>query len=144
MDNSQDIAQEGNTTRTSIGNYSQDDNPHPDGEPYGPTHSLPPGNDNDESPLVHSHVNVHGRRSFSRLLFFDLLITLVVVCLIAVVIRVYEHKGNLTHIQKYAFNTIITGLILILGLSFFVRRLNECFSLGSDCSLACNLPIGGL
>ena len=139
IDNSQDIAQEGYTTRTSIGDYSQDDNHQPDGAPYGSTHTLLPGNDNDETPSVNSHVNIHGRRTFSRLLLFDLLITLVVVCLIAVVIRVYELKGNLTHVQKYAFNTIITGLILILGLSFFVRRLNECFSLESDCSLACYL-----
>ena len=139
-DSSQNKILKGNTSRTSIGNYSQDEDSQPHGESYGLPGGLPPGNDNDETPLVDSHAegaNINRRKALSRLLPFDLLITLVVVGLIAIVIGVYHQKGNLTRIQKHAFNTIITGLIVMLGLSFFVRRLSKCSSLGSDCSPVC-------
>ena len=140
IDSSQTTAlEEGNNTRTSIGNHSQDDDFQPHGDSYGAPYTLPPGNDNDGTPFFGSHANINSPNAFSRLLAFDLLITLVVVGLIVVVITVYQHKGNLTRVQKHAFNTIITGLIVILGLSFFVRCRNECFSLGSDCSPVCHL-----
>lgn len=47
------------------------------------------------------------------------LLTLVVCAFILVTIRIYERKGNITSVQKHTFNTIITGLILGLGLNFF-------------------------
>lgn len=50
------------------------------------------------------------------------LLTLVVCAFILVTIRIYERKGNITSVQKHTFNTIITGLILGLGLNFFVRQ----------------------
>lgn len=111
IDSSQNTTLEGNTALTSIGNHSQDDDFQPHGESDAPTHTEPPGNDNDETPLVNSHVNINGRKAFSRLLAVDLLITLAVVVLIPVVIRVHQHKGNLTPVQKHVFNTIITGLL---------------------------------
>ena len=125
IDSSQNRILKGNTSRTSIGNYSQDEDSQPHGESYGPPRTLPPGNDNDETPLVNSHAEgaiINDRKALSRLLPLDFLITLVVVGLIAAVIGVYHEKGNLTRIQKYAFNTIITGLIVMLGLSFFVSQ----------------------
>ena len=136
IDSSQNISSKKNTSLISIGNYSQRDYSQPHGQSYGLPRTLPPGNDNDETPLVDSHVNKHGLKALSRQLHFDFLITLVVVSLIAVVIRVYQYKGNLTRKQKNAFTTIITGLIVILGLSFFVRHLNKCSSQRSD-----SLPI---
>ena len=142
IDSSQNITVNGNTSLTNIGNHSQDDDSQPHGESYGISETLPSGNDHDQIPLVNPHVEISGPKAFSRLLPFSLLVTLVVLGLIALVIRLYKLKGNLTHTQKYTFNTIITGLILILALSFFVRCLNKCFSLGSDCSLKCY--IGGL
>ena len=38
-------------------------------------------------------------------------------------VRAYEQDGNITAVQKHTFNTIITGLILALGLNFFVSHL---------------------
>ena len=38
-----------------------------------------------------------------------------------IVVKVYEDKGVLTSSQKNAYNLITTGLILFLGLSFYVR-----------------------
>lgn len=48
-----------------------------------------------------------------------LLGTIVFGTLIIIVIRAYQLKGNISKGQKHAFNTLSTGLILFLGLSFF-------------------------
>ena len=50
------------------------------------------------------------------------LVTVIFCAFILATIRIYEQKGNFTNGQKHSFNTIITGLILALGLNFFVRH----------------------
>lgn len=50
------------------------------------------------------------------------LVTAISCASILVTIRIFEQKGNITNVQKHTFNTIITGLILGLGLNFFVRH----------------------
>ena len=131
---------EANRSSISTSNHSQDDESQAHGDAYGKPSDLSHPENNDESPLVDSHGNPDGpvsyssvdgsnsqgnigsREALSRLLTIDLLITLVVVGSIALVIKVYRHQSNLTKVQKNVFNTVITGLIVVLGLSFFVSH----------------------
>ena len=46
--------------------------------------------------------------------------TLIFVAFMLATLKVYQDKGNFSHDQKYAFNTIVTALSLGLGLNFFV------------------------
>lgn len=48
--------------------------------------------------------------------------TLIFVAFMLSTLKIYEDKDNFSHKQKYAFNTIVTGLSLGLGLNFFVRQ----------------------
>lgn len=48
------------------------------------------------------------------------LVTFVFCAFILATIRIFEQKGNITNVQKDTFSTIVTGLILGLGLNFFV------------------------
>lgn len=69
----------------------------------------------------------HGESKQTRIPFswrqgFWWLLTVIVCAFILVTIWIYEQKGNVTIVQKHTFNTIITGLILGLGLNFFVRH----------------------
>ena len=48
--------------------------------------------------------------------------TLIFVIFMLATLKVYQDKDNFSHEQKYAFNTIVTGLSLGLGLNFFVGR----------------------
>lgn len=48
--------------------------------------------------------------------------TLIFVAFMVATLKVYQDKGNFSHDQKYAFNTIVTGLSLGLGLNFFVGQ----------------------
>ncbi|MDI1490389.1 MAG: hypothetical protein OHK93_001591 [Ramalina farinacea] len=50
---------------------------------------------------------------------FTLLGTILFGTLIIIVVRIYQLRGNISKGQKHAFNTLSTGLILFLGLSFF-------------------------
>ena len=138
---------EGNRSSISISNQTQDDEIQPHGDAYGHPTAFPPGNDNDTAPLVTSQANIDRYEVLSRLLIFDLLITLVVAVFIAVVIKVYEQKGNMARNQKHAFNTIITGVIVGLSLSFFVSRFKQYPLLSSNGSPAClfqeSLQVGG-
>ncbi len=47
--------------------------------------------------------------------------TVVISALIVSVLRIYKSKGNFTPNDKNAFNVIITGLSVGLGINFFVR-----------------------
>lgn len=76
--------------------------------------------ENDQQPLVlHAETQNDGFR-FTLWLSVQLFVTIVIVVLIAVTIKAYQQKGNMSTRQKHAFNTTITALILFLGLSFFV------------------------
>ena len=68
-------------------------------------------------PIVEQHGD---SRSSVRLLFPWIWAVAFAIALI-IVVKVYEAKGVLTPSQKAAFNVITTGLILFLGLSFYVR-----------------------
>ena len=46
--------------------------------------------------------------------------TVIFVAFMLATLKVYQDKDNFSHDQKYAFNTIVTGLSLGLGLNFFV------------------------
>ena len=59
-------------------------------------------------------------RSSLRLLFTWIWTVAFAIALI-IVVKVYEAKGILTTSQKNAYNLITTGLILFLGLSFYVH-----------------------
>ena len=48
------------------------------------------------------------------------LLTLILCALIAGTVKAYKQDGNITAGQKSTFSSIITGLILALGLNFFV------------------------
>ncbi len=48
--------------------------------------------------------------------------TLIFVIFMLATLKIYQDKDNFSHDQKYAFNTIVTGLSLGLGLNFFVGR----------------------
>ena len=48
--------------------------------------------------------------------------TLIFVVFILATLKVYQDKDNFSHDQKYAFNTIVTGLSLGLALNFFVGQ----------------------
>lgn len=142
QDTTSGIRAEGNHSSTSISNPTQDDETQHHGDAYGHPTAFHPGNDNDTAPLVTSQTNTDGYEALSRLsrlLTVDLLITLVVAVFIAVVIIIYQRKGNMTGNQKHAFNTIITGLIVGLGLSFFVSGFNQWPLLSSNRSPACVL-----
>ena len=54
--------------------------------------------------------------------------TLVFVAFMLVTLKIFQDKDNFSHDQKYAFNTIVTGLSLGLGLNFFVGRHLPLFS----------------
>lgn len=126
QDTTPGVTAEGHHSSTSISNQSQHDDIQPHGNAYGHLAAVHPGIDNDAAPLVAPQTNIDRYKALSRLLAFDLLITLVIAAFIAVVIKLYEQRGNLTRDQKHAFNTIITGLIVGLGLSFFVSCRKQC------------------
>ena len=48
--------------------------------------------------------------------------TFIFVASLLATLIIYQKKGNFSHEQKYAFDTIVTGLSLGLGLNFFVGR----------------------
>ena len=48
--------------------------------------------------------------------------TLIFIALMLATLKFYQDKGNFSRDQKYAFDTIVTGLSLGLGLNFFVGR----------------------
>ena len=48
--------------------------------------------------------------------------TLIFIALMLATLKFYQEKGNFSRDQKYAFDTIVTGLSLGLGLNFFVGR----------------------
>lgn len=76
--------------------------------------------ENDQQSLVtHTRTQNDGFR-FTLWLSIQLFVTIVIVVLIAVTVKAYQKKGNMSTHQKHAFNTIVTALILFLGLSFFV------------------------
>ena len=76
--------------------------------------------EDDQQPLVqHGGTQSDGSR-FTLWLSIQLFVTIIIVVFIAVTVKTYQRKGNMSHRQKYAFNTIATALILFLGLSFFV------------------------
>ena len=51
------------------------------------------------------------------------LLTVIFCAFILVTIKIYSYEQkNITNVQKHTFNTIITALILVLGLNFFVRH----------------------
>ena len=80
---------------------------HGNGPESGPITSI------DHSP-AHTHPVWPG--------FVWLMITFIVNALIIVVVRSYQLKGNISKNQKHVFNTLSTGLILILGLNFLRRQ----------------------
>lgn len=49
-----------------------------------------------------------------------LVMTIVFIALIIAALKVFESRGNVSKIGKRSFNFVITGLSLLLGLSFFV------------------------
>ena len=108
------------TSSSDVSNHSHDNEDQPHGDAYGALGNIAPSNNNDLAPLVTSQSSTVDSSALSGLLIPDLLITLVLVVFIAVTIKLYQVKGNLTGSQKHAFNTLITGLIVILGLSCFV------------------------
>lgn len=76
--------------------------------------------ENDQQPLVPDAGTQNDGFRFTLWLGIQLLFTNVIVVLIAVTIKTYQKMGNMSTRQKHAFNTIVTALILFLGLSFFV------------------------
>ena len=59
------------------------------------------------------------RAKFEWPSLFTLLGTILFGTLIIIVVRTYQLRGNISKGEKHAFNTLSTGLILFLGLSFF-------------------------
>ena len=59
------------------------------------------------------------RAKFEWPSLFTLLGTVLFGTLLIIVVRTYQLKGNISKGEKHAFNTLSTGLILVLGLSFF-------------------------
>lgn len=55
------------------------------------------------------------------------LVTAIFCAFILITIQLFEEKGVVTKAQKHTFNTIITALILGLGLNFFVRHYYNLF-----------------
>ena len=80
-------------------------------------------NDDDRVSLIASQSRLDDSTTSTTWLVIGLLITVVTVILIAIVIKVYQARDVLTSSQKHAFNTIITGLILVLALNYFVSCL---------------------
>ena len=50
------------------------------------------------------------------------LLTIVLSAFILATVKIYRSQGNFNPAQKHIFNTITTGLILALGLNFFVSH----------------------
>lgn len=88
---------------------------HSDSQGDSHSHEGPPPTSNSTNPARPSEI-----RPYLRLLF-PWFWTVAFVVWLVIVIRVYEAKGVLTKWQKDTFNFITTGLILFLGLSFYVR-----------------------
>ena len=86
-----------------------------------------PRNDDDRASLIVSQSRFDDSTTSTLWLVIGLLITVVTVILIAIVIKVYTAKSVLTSSQKHAFNTVITGLILVLALNYFVSCLYRTF-----------------
>ena len=61
---------------------------------------------------------------------FWFLLTVILNIFIFATVKIYQSRGNFAPVQKHTFNTISTGLILALGLNFFVSHpsfaLNTC------------------
>ena len=76
--------------------------------------------EDDQASLIASQSYFDDSTTSTLWLVIGLLITVVTVILIAIVIKVYTAKGVLTSSQKHAFNTVITGLILVISLNYFV------------------------
>ena len=70
------------------------------------------------SPQTSSH-----SRGFPLQQSVSWLITFALCVAIILTVRAYELHGNITAVQKHTFNTIVTGLILVLGINFFVSIL---------------------
>ena len=64
--------------------------------------------------------NNHDHSALIIQLIFPWLGTLAFTVALIVLVEVYQKDGIISHAQKNAFNTISTGLILLLGLSFYV------------------------
>ena len=80
----------------------------PSGSPPPMHHSKPP-----QTADSNAHIYTNLLVSWVWTILFEVALVIVV--------KVYENKGVLTDTQKDTFNTISTGLILFLGLSFYVR-----------------------
>lgn len=52
--------------------------------------------------------------------------TIVFITLMIAALRIFENRGNVSKLGKRLFNFVITGLSLLLGLSFFVS-ISACF-----------------
>ena len=106
---------------SSIGN-TPDESHDSDHEPsiHHSHQSHQPSKVDDQHPLVTYAETQNEGSGFILWLSIQLFVTITIVVFIAVTIKVYQEKGNMSSNQKYAFNTIGTGLILFLGLSFFV------------------------
>ena len=71
------------------------------------------------------------------------LLTVVICASIIWTVRAYEQDGNISTVQKHIFNVISTGLILALGLNFFVSRAHNA-PLGHTKDLLAYYMLGGL
>lgn len=91
-------------------------------DPYHPLQGQEPSSKNArlQEPNMASHCE--SRQAYTPFIRqgFWWLVTATFCAFILVTIRIFERKGNITNVQKHTFNTIITGLILGLGLNFFV------------------------
>lgn len=52
--------------------------------------------------------------------------TIVFIALVIAALKIFENRGNMSKLGKRLFNLVITGLSLLLGLSFFVST-SACF-----------------
>ena len=96
-------------------------------------------NEDDQASLIASQSYLDDSTTSTLWLVIGLLITVVTVVLIAIVVKVYTAKDVLTSSQKHAFNTVITGLILVISLNYFVSSLYRNFvSHERICFLASN------
>ena len=85
-----------------------------------PEESHGSGPESDVSPLISPAQPPDDFRTHLRLLFPGLW-TVAFAVVLVIVVKVYEAKGVLTPSQKNAYNVVTTGLILFVGLSFYVH-----------------------
>ncbi len=93
----------------------------------GTYHEIPDSSDaTGQASEAQPNVQVAGRQAQNRQCsawpgFLWLSITLVINTFILATVKIYEQRGHFPAHQKHTFNITSTGLILGLGLNFFVR-----------------------